>query len=425
MSETPLHLACKEKSDKTILIEMVKKSTPDMWKKKDGNGDTPFHVACGWQISNAEAFDLMLTHGAESTWKIQNYEGETPFHYACLYQYQKGGSLEEVFKIMFAHGANSTWKIKDSLGRTPFHTTCISQKDPEVFKIMFTHGANSTWNIQDKDGETPFHHACEYQKDPEVYKHMFAHGANSTWNIKNKDGKTPFHIACEYQKDHKLFEIMLAHGANITLDILDKNNNKPINYVKNSSIQNLITSSANAQISNNGSIRNFIKPSAKTHKTPLALYKKILKESATVYRVDSFQDIPKNIMEKLKRGDIVVDKKEPTEVESLGSYENPKHTKIYDGNDLVKCDVYDTGIPKEFELITEFRNPRYFNSDIIKAVNKPMYSGSGGWINLKKVTLEPITETDIQIAQTFDAKHQGQLLHSRQSLALSSGMQTG
>lgn len=191
---TPLHLACENKSAETTraLLELGAKA---IVKEKNDDGNTPLHVAC--EYDKAENTKALLELGDKTIVEEKNEDGDTPLHVAC-----EGGSLENV-KILLDNGAKID--VQNTAGETPAD---IATND-EIKKLVIPKEA------PEKGGVKKDVHQAARDGDLEALKAAFLAGATVEQQALDGSNWTSLQIACD--KGHLAVVTFLVEekGANI------------------------------------------------------------------------------------------------------------------------------------------------------------------------------------------------------------------
>ena len=177
-----------------------------MAQSKDGDSETPLHLAS--REKNIEAVRMLLEYGADVT--AQNKYGETPLHLAVR-EYE---STSNVVFLLLRRGASvNIMNAQNKDGEAPLHLASREDK-AEVARVLLGHGASL--KTQNKDWETPLHLASREDK-VEVAHVLLDHGADVT--ARNKTWETPLHLASR-EDNVEIVRVLLKCGA----DVMAQNN---------------------------------------------------------------------------------------------------------------------------------------------------------------------------------------------------------
>ena len=112
--DTPLHIACRDKSIKPIELLLEKGADPNI-KNKDG--DTPLHIACRNNFQSIH-IELLLGKGADPN--IKNKAEDTPLDVVC----KSLNNPSSVIRLLIIYGAR--------------HTSCPKEKYQHIIKQINT-----------------------------------------------------------------------------------------------------------------------------------------------------------------------------------------------------------------------------------------------------------------------------------------------
>ncbi len=223
-----------DEAERLIDIVLIKGADISL---KDNSGNTPLHVACKERSHVAAKSVVLASKDLSVDINAVNKNGETPLHLACATG--ASPSSEKIIQSLKNNGANVM--ALDKNGRTPLHRFCahealiarnVKQKnralahgaltiDPRDRKKMILlalskgHGFNV--NARDKSGATALHLACKAGNLKVAMILMTDHQAKP--NVADKKGRTPFHYAVI---DGKMEMIRALYVADADINARDK-----------------------------------------------------------------------------------------------------------------------------------------------------------------------------------------------------------
>ena len=175
---TALHYACRNKSVKGIVEELIKRGA-DVEAKMEREELTPLHIAC--QKGSQVLSGILLDNGADIN--ASTPEGLVPVHFAI----QSG--VAAVVTLLVDRGANL--KVLTSSGRSAIHFAGLASQ-VEVISMLWDKVENPV--AKDNKGWTVLHVASGAGHDS-VIKFYLDKGGDI--QCRTEDGMTALHIAAE------------------------------------------------------------------------------------------------------------------------------------------------------------------------------------------------------------------------------------
>ncbi|KAJ5078036.1 ankyrin repeat-containing [Anaeramoeba ignava] len=209
---TPLHYACANKCQTSILDLLIKKSEnfPKISLKTFGNID---------HQKNLESTENI--HQQDTPIKIVNVldiHKQTPLHELCVLNY-----TEDRINVLLKAGADPN--IQNPKGKTPFHLICELNPSLNLVKMFLESGASV--DIQDLEGKTPLYAAIEQDATYDVIYELISKASN--FEISDKTTNvTLLHLAFKKSLDLELIKIILERGAKINAQ--DSSKKTPLHY---------------------------------------------------------------------------------------------------------------------------------------------------------------------------------------------------
>ena len=210
---TPLHIAIAWlwRVDIAEAVSILLNHGADV-NSRDGDFQTPLHIAASCEKDLVKAIQLLLECGAD----IDSHDasGKTPLHLACTGDYD-GRERGDVAQLLLERGANVN--ARDNDHATPL-LVAVHQRKFEPTRILLEHGAEP--NVKNNDGKTTLHLLLTYTRGgwgpqvkanmPRLTRLLLEHGANV--NEQDNDHTTPLHLAMK-QRSYEVAQILLEHGA--------------------------------------------------------------------------------------------------------------------------------------------------------------------------------------------------------------------
>ena len=249
------------------VVDILLKKKCDFVNMKDGEGQTPLHIAIRYgQLRIVKQLLQANTHH-----DLQDINGDTPLNIAC-----KHGHLEIVKQLLQAQADPN---ISNTDGKTPLYVASSGGHLQIVEQLI---QAQVNPNIPNVNGETPLYTACEYG-ELEVVQQLIQ--AEADPNISNNDGITPLYIASS-DGHLEIVETLLQAQADPNIPNID--GETPLytasKYGELEVVQRLIQAQADPNVSNND------------EKTPLyiASCKGLLEIVKTLLQAQADPNIPSN-----------------------------------------------------------------------------------------------------------------------------------
>ena len=249
--DTPLHIACHDKSLNIIRLLLERKCSINILNRKgetaqniplNEDGDCLLHIAC--QLGDVDIIRYLITDEKCSP-NVQNFLKNTPLHAALNVLTSDEHSQSNLIAVLLSsetcdpnvhnkerdtplHIAvreNRTLAISHLLankycnlnvqnkeGDTPLHTAIKQNVTAPVSQLLATTKCDP--NIQNTDSETPLHIAVRQQQGDTVVQLLSREECNS--NIQNKEGDTSLHIAC-YSKSLNIIRLLLERKCSTNM----------------------------------------------------------------------------------------------------------------------------------------------------------------------------------------------------------------
>ena len=169
---SPMEIACKVGN-----LKLVKALTCMNVNCINEDSDTPLHLACREKQLEIVQFLTLEKHCGQ---ELKNKNGELPLHIACAH-----GSLELV-KLVSDCDINASTMNRDA----PVHIACRHSQIETV--AYLTQERHCELNKANSEGELPLHIACE-ESCLELVKLV----SNCDVHAQTESGCTPMHIACK------------------------------------------------------------------------------------------------------------------------------------------------------------------------------------------------------------------------------------
>ena len=181
-SSTPLHIAAEH--NRADCIQSILESGSAMVDQVRGQiqRETPLHIASAGMYHSAR---VLLNYGANPDEK--NGNGETPLHIACKHL------QSDLINLLLNYDASVN--ARDHEERTPLHFLLNSRLKGriECIEILVQKGADI--NMTDKNGMTPLHYAAINRR---VKSLQFLIENKANLCLKNKNGQTALNSAVKY-----------------------------------------------------------------------------------------------------------------------------------------------------------------------------------------------------------------------------------
>jgi ankyrin repeat protein len=194
-------------------VKALLQTDPKLVSSKDGNGDTPLHVAAlHGQVQAAQA---LVDAGADVNAK-NNYGAFTP---GDLWGVYSSNNHQDPVTLLSVHGVDT----KDMQnGYTPLDLAIMSVKHKDLVKLLVDKGANV--NAQASSGATPlFWAVLRDQKDDAQF--LLDHGANV--NATDAYGDTILDSALHLQFG-SMIQLIVDKGADV--NAVDQSEHRPLFY---------------------------------------------------------------------------------------------------------------------------------------------------------------------------------------------------
>ena len=266
---TPLHIACYNKSLSIIILLLEMRCSANISNEKGVNakdiplnddGDCLLHIACQWGNVNTMRY-VIIEENCDIN--LQNYSGNTPLHIACSRKAlntiklllemrcstnipnkkgetahdiplnDDGGCLlhtacqwgdVDIVKYLTTDEVCSPNVQSQITENTPLHVAVMYGQDGTIIQLLSCEGCDL--NVQNKDGDTPLHHAVRQNKVAIIPQLLSQQQCNI--NIQNKVGDTPLHIAATIGQHDATVQLLLRKEC--SLNVQNKDGDTPLHH---------------------------------------------------------------------------------------------------------------------------------------------------------------------------------------------------
>ena len=198
--QIPLHIACKHGNLEIIkLVSSQLQSGLDM-NIQDSAGNTPLHIACKSKWNKTDELPcfryLLLEKGCSIN--IQNNQMQSPLHILLRNHNLTADMKESILAMCSERDVNIN--AQDNYGMTLLHIACGSQSLSMVCSVMSNFQCDV--NLSDSKGNLPLHYAVKTPNyngiDVLELVKLVSEGCTQI-HTKNNSGITPLHTACSNQ----------------------------------------------------------------------------------------------------------------------------------------------------------------------------------------------------------------------------------
>ena len=202
---TPLHIACYQKSLSIIRFLLERRCSTNIPNKKgetaqdiplNKDGDCLLHNACQWGDVDTVRH-LVINERCNPN--IQSYTSEnTPLHIAV-----KSGQDGIIVQLLLCKECDFNVQNKD--GDTPLHIAVRYGQGDIIVQLLSCEECDL--NVQNRECDTPLHIAVRQNKTGAI-SHLLAHQQCNV-NVQNQVCDTPLHIAVRYGQDDIFVQLLL------------------------------------------------------------------------------------------------------------------------------------------------------------------------------------------------------------------------
>ncbi|KAF5605623.1 serine threonine phosphatase 6 regulatory ankyrin repeat subunit A [Fusarium pseudocircinatum] len=208
--ETPLHLAVKVKSEKTVDLLLKLGARTEMTAKEQ----SPLMFACS--RGEAKMVYLMLNSNKRAAEEVDK-EGKSPLHYVIECKSCNDEDQEKIVKWLVSALKSGDIDAEDQRSWTPLHVACQNSKS-SIVSILVDKGADPS--VKDDKGNNALHHAVglwppvsgsTFTWTEEVAEKVLNRSPDCISDV-NEDGRTPLFSAL--MRDEEQASIfLLRNGA--------------------------------------------------------------------------------------------------------------------------------------------------------------------------------------------------------------------
>jgi ankyrin repeat protein len=190
----PLHVACREDTPDSDIIDMLLSAIPHSLGGLDcGTRKTcrlPLHEACSrnTQVTSIERMVARYPDAAE----FAGADGNMPLHSACAQT-----SLNQqcsCIDVLIA-ACPQALQVEDAKGNFPLHLACKGGADPSVIRLLVQSDPEVA-NLQDSKGDLPLHIACRHHASSYDLVQTLLDAYPESVEERGNFGGLPLHEAC-------------------------------------------------------------------------------------------------------------------------------------------------------------------------------------------------------------------------------------
>ncbi|CAB0033084.1 unnamed protein product [Trichogramma brassicae] len=199
LSNTPLHLAAYQCRRNLIELLLRKGADPNL---VDAKGQTSLHIICERNDYDEDLVEILFQLSKELNrplqLDVQDELGNTPLHLALQFFSRARVNVQKMtVKLLLRKGASPNCPNKD--GSYPLHCICRRYDDDGLVEIFFRvcdekHQLVDTDVRENVSGMTPLHWAVQ-GGHKNVTRYLLRRGADP--NLSNAEGSTPLHVICD------------------------------------------------------------------------------------------------------------------------------------------------------------------------------------------------------------------------------------
>jgi len=205
---TPIHILMNNKSigDLFDVMKYLVETNPSSLLAKDEHDQTPLAVACKNKSITAGTIRFLL-EACPSSIHQRNNCNELPIHSLCEVNTDGGVAIEILKLLLKAHPDSVTQT--DGEGYLPLHLAAMN-KSPAFCKILVDAYPELAKRVDD-DGDLPIHNAC-HRGRPDTVEYLFELYPESL-HIRNNNGYLPIHEACGHPNKNtaEIVKFLLLH----------------------------------------------------------------------------------------------------------------------------------------------------------------------------------------------------------------------